>query len=110
VSYHIYGYRFARPAQLAAAGELPPGPGTPGSPEPEGTNGGRKYTAERALLEADAMAAKPYDIHQLAGSATFGEIAYPRPRARPPARGGPGGYAGGTGAGCAPGSPVPDRR
>jgi len=52
------------------------------------------------------MADKPYDIHQLAGSATSGEIAYLRPPGLPPARGEPAGYTGGT----APGSPVTDRR
>ena len=108
MSYHIHGYRFA-PGPLAAGREMPPGPG-PGSPELEGTNGGQKYTAERALVEANAMADKPYDVHQLAGSATFGEIAYLLPRGHPPAPGGLAGYAGRTGTGRAPGSRVTDRR
>jgi len=65
------------------------------------------------------MADKPYDIHQLAGSATSGEIAYLRPPGLPPARGGPAGYSGlppargepaGYTGGTAPGSPVTDRR
>jgi citrate synthase len=56
------------------------------------------------------MADKPYDVHQLAGSATFGEIAYLLPRGHRPACGGLAGYADGTGAGRAPGSPVTDRR
>ena len=56
------------------------------------------------------MADKPYDIHQLAGSATSGEIAHLRPRGHPPARGGPAGHAGGTGTGHAPGPPLTDRR
>jgi 2-methylcitrate synthase len=56
------------------------------------------------------MADKPYDVHELAGSATFGEIACLLPRGRPPASGGLAGYAGGTGTGRAPGSPVTDRR
>jgi citrate synthase len=55
------------------------------------------------------MADKPYDVHQLAGSATFGEIAYLLPRGQPPARG-LAGYAGRTGTGRPPGSPVTDRR
>jgi hypothetical protein len=88
---------------------MPPGPGA-GSPELEGTNGGQKYTAERAPLEATAMADKPYDVHQLAGSATFGEIACLLPRGHPPTSGGPAGYAGRTGTGRAPGSRVTDRR
>jgi hypothetical protein len=88
---------------------MPPGPGA-GSPELEGTNGGQKYTAERAPLEATAMADKPYDVHQLAGSATFGEMAYLLPRGHPPTSGGPAGYAGRTGTGRAPGSRVTDRR
>ena len=48
----------SRAGQPAAGGEPPPGPGTPGLPELEGRNAGRKYTAERALLEAKAMADK----------------------------------------------------
>ena len=55
------------------------------------------------------MADKPYDVHQLAGSATFGEIAYLLPRGHPP----PwptGRVRRGTGTGRAPGSPVTDRR
>jgi citrate synthase len=56
------------------------------------------------------MADKPYDVHQLAGSATFGEIACLLPRGRPPAAGGLAGYAGGTGASRAPGPPVTGRR
>jgi citrate synthase len=56
------------------------------------------------------MADKPYDVHQLAGSATFGEIAYLLPRGLPPAPGGLAGYAGRTGTGRAPGSRVTDRR
>jgi citrate synthase len=56
------------------------------------------------------MADKPYEVHQLAGSATFGEIAYLLPPARPPAPGGLAGYAGGAGAGRAPGPPVSGRR
>ncbi len=54
------------------------------------------------------MADKPHDVHQLAGSATFGQIAYLLPRGRPPARGGPAGYARGTGTGRAPGPPITD--
>jgi len=56
------------------------------------------------------MADKPYDIHQLAGSATFEEIAYLLPCRRPPSRGELPGSAGETGTGRAPGSPVTDRR
>jgi hypothetical protein len=109
MSYHIHGYRFARRASWPPVVSSRRARG-PGSPELDGTNGGQKYTAERALLEAKAMADKPYDVHQLAGSATFGEIAYLLPRGRPPARGGPAGYAGGTGTGRAPGPPVTGRR
>ena len=109
MSYHIHGYWFARRASWPPVVSSRRARG-PGSPELEGTNGGQKYTAERALLEAKAMADKPYDVHQLAGSATFGEIAYLLPRGRPPAPGGPAGYAGGTGTGRAPGPPVTGRR
>jgi citrate synthase len=56
------------------------------------------------------MADKPYDVHQLAGSATFGEIAYLLPRGRPPAPGGLAGYANGTGTGRTAASLVTDRR
>ena len=56
------------------------------------------------------MAAEPYDIHQLAGSATVEEIAYLLPRGHPPARGELPGYAGETGTGRTPGSLVTDRR
>ena len=56
------------------------------------------------------MADKPYDVHQLAGSATFGEIAYPPPGGHLPPLGGLAGYAGRTGTGRAPGSRVTDRR
>jgi len=56
------------------------------------------------------MPDKPYDVHQLAWSATFGEIAYLLPRGRPPAPSGLAGYAGRTGTGRAPGSPVTDPR
>jgi hypothetical protein len=56
------------------------------------------------------MTDKPCDVHQLAGSATFGEIAYLLPPARPPAPAGLAGYAGGTGTSRAPGPPVTGRR
>jgi hypothetical protein len=55
------------------------------------------------------MADRPYDVHQLAGSATLGEIAYLLPRGHPPIPGGPVGYAGRAGTGRAPGTPVAGR-
>ena len=48
----------SRAGQPAGGGEPPPGPGT-GLPEPEGRNRGRKYTAERALLEETPMTDTP---------------------------------------------------
>ena len=57
MSYHIHGYRFARRASGPPVVSSRRARG-PGSPELEGTNGGQKYTAERALLEAEAMADK----------------------------------------------------
>jgi hypothetical protein len=45
MSYHIRGYRFA--------------PWAAGLPDWRGEAGGRKYTAERALLEETPMADKP---------------------------------------------------
>jgi Protein of unknown function (DUF3017) len=53
MSYHVYGYRFV-PGQPAIGGELPPCPRGIWAAGTGGEERGRKYTAERALLEANA--------------------------------------------------------
>jgi Protein of unknown function (DUF3017) len=75
----IHRYRFARRASRPPVVSCGQALG-PGLPELEGRNAGRKYTAERALLEANAMADKPSPSAVGRGSRASGAVG-PAPRA-----------------------------